>query len=166
MLNNQNWGGKVFRELDKILSITGGPPVDAPIATTFTWPLVKMEYTGLLSGRGYLPAVLFQRRITFTSDISFTVVICSRHSFHGRGARPHPVSNDCERPGLYCPERGLQFSRIRAALTITIGAGLVSMIVRVASNPSISGILISIVTMSGLFRHRLNGLLCRWRPNR
>jgi len=63
---------------------------------------------------------------------------------------PTRLSNCCQSADLYRPEGLLHLLRIPAALTMMIGVGVVSMMIFVASNPSIFGMLISIVTTSGL----------------
>ena len=136
---------------------TGGPPVDAPMASTWNFPAeslalptskrrLREESLGC-SGRAY--RVLS----TFTSDIGVHDVPISlppqRLDLLEPFARPAGFDTTAKAPA-WVARVVVAASRVSALpLTITTGVGQVSMILRVASKPFILGRWMSMVMTSG-----------------
>ncbi len=140
--------GNAGGSFDTILASAAGPPVEAPIATTFTSgrePLLR-------AGAGSRPTVGGRRVTTRTLASSLTDRTMAPACASNCGlAGPNGFARTVRAPASIALNDQATSSGW-TALIITMGVGVSRMIRRVASKPSITGICTSIVTRSGASR--------------
>ena len=89
-------------------------------------------------------------RTTFTSDMSFTVSSrCAAQASKSGCSRPSGFSMQATAPASIASNATTTSFVLEAALHTMMGSGVVSMMRRVASNPSTRGMLMSMSTTSG-----------------
>ena len=116
-------------------------------------PAAEVRGPAVTGGIAYSGRARAHRLTTFTSDISFMVRTSSEAAASCSGCpMPADLGSTASAPASTARKAITVSPMSGVPLTMTIGVGRLSMIRRVASNPSILGMWISMVITSGLLR--------------